>query len=68
MTGERRMFRYPSAFTTLPEYTKHNGSIVTVIRQLTLGEASQECQPMYEILADDGWKGHAWYDELEPLP
>lgn len=68
---ERRRFVYPEAFTSLfpslPDYTAHNGHIVTVVRQLTDEECDPECQPVYEIKADDGWVGHAFADELEDV-
>lgn len=67
MIGEKRRFDYPAAFTSLPAYTDHSGQIVTIVRQLTDEECNPECQPMYEIKADDGWVGHAFGDELEAV-
>ena len=65
--GGRYRFDYPAAFTTLPDYTAHAGQAVTVLRQLTDAECDPECQPMFEIKADDGWTGCADGDELSPL-
>lgn len=62
-----KKFNYPKEFKTLPEYTAHAGQTVTIIRRLTLEEADISQQPMYEILAADGWHGHAFADELETL-
>lgn len=61
-----RIFRYdyPEAFTTLPDHTAHAGQQVKVIRRLRADEADVEVQPMYEIEAQDGWRGHAFRDEL----
>lgn len=65
--GKTYRFAYPTAFVTLPEYTAHRDQPVTVIRQLRHDEADQECQPMFEVKAFDGWIGHADEDELQPL-
>ena len=59
-------FKYPNYGTPngLPDYTLHSGQRVTVIRQLTDKECDPECQPMYHIVASDGWKGVANGSEL----
>ena len=63
--GAAYRFDYPSAFVTLPEYSAHRGQIVTVTRALTEAEADgDEVGPMFEIVAADGWVGHAFNDEL----
>lgn len=63
--GERRLFAYPAAFTTLPEYDTYRGQIVTILRPLTEAQCDLEQQPMYRVRADDGWEGDAWEDELD---
>jgi hypothetical protein len=68
MSAREFVFDYPAAFTTLPDYTAHAGQKVVIVRQLTLDEADQECQPMYLVRAADGWEGHAYLDELEGAP
>ena len=65
--GTRARFNYPEAFVTLPDYSAHRGQTVRVLRQLTDDECDPECQPMFEIEAQDGWKGRADASELEPL-
>ena len=62
--GKAYIFNYPESFVTLPAYSAHRGQLVTVTRQLTEEEASQENEPMYEIKASDGWVGHADASEL----
>ena len=65
--GGRYAFCYPEEFVTLPQYTAHAGNTVTVVRQLTDDECDPESQPMWLILADDGWEGHASDAELDDL-
>ena len=67
LKGRSFRFDYPSAFTTLPDYTAHIGQTVKVIRRLGADEADTEVQPMYEVRAADGWRGHAFRDELADL-
>ena len=62
--GRKYRFDYPRAFVTLQGYTDHNGQIVTVVRRLTKTESSQDIERMYEVVAADGWRGHAWISEL----
>lgn len=64
IVGRSFRFAYPEEFTTLPEYSKHRGEVVTVIRRLTKDEADTR---MYLIQANDGWEGHAFPGELKPL-
>lgn len=61
-------FNYPIEFTTLPEYCAHRGQFVRVVRQCTNLECDPACQPMYVIIASDGWRGHAALSELEDIP
>lgn len=65
--GTHRVFTYPSYGTPdgYPQYTAHSGQIVTVLRRLSESESDHE---MYEIEADDGWRGHAHRDELTRVP
>lgn len=65
MIGKSFGFTYPAALKTLPDYTAHSGQAVKVLRQLSKEEADQENEPMFEIEAADGWRGHADYSELE---
>jgi hypothetical protein len=65
VVGQKYVFGYPPGFVTLPEYTKHRGHVVTVLRPLTEAEAAGDC-PMYKVRAEDGWEGAAFEDELEP--
>ena len=65
--GKRFRFAHPDVFVTLPEYSKHRGHAVTVVRELTLEEVDPDNAPMYRVRADDGWEGDAWPDELETL-
>lgn len=62
----RARFAYPSYGRPdgCPEYTAHSGQVVTVIRRLTDAECDSECQPMFLVLADDGWEGNVFGDEL----
>lgn len=66
--GERYVFDYPEQFTTLPAYSLHRGSIVTVIRELSDDEVDPDFQPMFEVQAATGWIGHAFANELRPIP
>lgn len=63
-SGDRFVFDYPKEFVTLPEYSNHRGSVVTVVRPLTSEESDF---PMYLVVSDDGWTGHAFEEELLPL-
>jgi hypothetical protein len=65
--GTRRIFTYPDYGTpdSHPDYTTHTGQPVTVLRQLTDDECDPECQPMLEVQADDGWRGHVHAAELD---
>ena len=60
--GRSFIFDYPTEFTSLPEYTARRGSVVRVTRKLTKAESNSI---MYEVVAADGWVGHAWPDELK---
>ena len=66
--GSTWIFDYPKEFTTLPDYTAHASKQVRVCRALTDAEADIEIQPMWEIEATDGWRGHAFDDELIEVP
>lgn len=63
--GGNFRFNYPNFGTPdgFPDHTAHSGQIVKVIRRLSKEECENR-QPMYEIQASDGWKGHAWKEEL----
>lgn len=63
------IFRYPSVFITLPEYTARAGTIVEIVRPLGPDEAddSPDMEKMYKIRAADGWEGDAFESELEEL-
>ena len=65
--GECYRFVYPDYGTpdTYPDYTAHSGQNVIVQRCLTNKECDPECQPMFEIKADDGWVGTAHEIELK---
>lgn len=65
--GERYRFAYPTAFTSLPEYSAHRGEVVTVLRELDSNEVDPDNAPMFRVRTDDGWEGDAWPDELEAL-
>lgn len=64
--GKRYLFNYPNFGTpdSFPDYTAHRGADVTVTRQLSDAECDPECQPMFEVRADDRWTGHADASEL----
>lgn len=65
--GQRYRFHYPREFTTLPEYTRHAQQEVQVTRRLGPDEAQADGEPMFEIIAPDGWVGHAFESELGEL-
>lgn len=65
--GDEVTFRYPTAFTSLPDYSAHRDQGVIVRRQLAAeAEYDFEGDAMFEIEASDGWRGHAFGSELEP--
>lgn len=70
---DRRLFLYPYYGNpdSYPDYSAHSTQIVMVVREITdHGEVDESGEPydrMYEILADDGWIGHAWESELHDL-
>ena len=63
----KRVFDYPEEFVTLPDYTAHRGQVVTVLRRTSKAEADRglDLEKMYDIQADDGWKGHAFESEIQ---
>ena len=69
--GDNAIFHYghyghPDSY---PEYSAHRGSMVTVMRELTDQECDRdEVGRMFEVMAPDGWRGHAFIDELEVIP
>lgn len=65
----KAIFRYPTQFTTLPEYTEHADQIVSVGEQLSEQEADRgdDLERMFHITAQDGWHGHAFESELEEV-
>lgn len=64
--GCAKTLNYPEHFVTLPDYTAHAGQVVTVLRELGPDENdAEENGAMYEVIAADGWIGHAFEDELE---
>lgn len=66
--GANLIFRYPKAFTSLPEYSAHRDQEVVLVRPLIVGqEYDFEGDPMYEVLAADGWRAQAFGSELEPV-
>ena len=64
--GDKYRFTYPNYGTpdTHPDYTAHSGQVVTIERQLTNAECDPECQPMFKVVAADGWTGSAHASEL----
>lgn len=71
--GHKYVFNYPEWFTSLPAYSEHRGSIVTVLRKLSeeeadtgISESDEDYIPVFEVVCDDGWRGIAWADELKP--
>ncbi len=67
--GTKARFQYPEHFKTLPDYSEHRGTIVTVLRCISENDPDYEhhIDPMYDIVGADGWKGAAWESELELL-
>lgn len=63
--GNHYVLDYPAEFTTLPEYTARNGELVMVTRPLSADEADISEEPMFEVVASDGWTGHVWRSELK---
>jgi hypothetical protein len=60
-------FTYPKVFKTLPEYIARSGQQVTVVRALTAEEADgpdNDCEQMYEVVAQDGFVMKAFESEL----
>lgn len=43
---------------------RHTNQRVDVIRKLDPSECDEEAHPMYLIIFSDGYKGHAFFDEL----
>lgn len=64
----QRIFRYPEAFVTMPEYSAHRGQIVDVIRPLRRDEYDFQGDAMFLIRAADGWEGHGYNSELREHP
>lgn len=71
--GWEYIFDYPEGFSTLPDYSAHRGSVVKVVRKMSedeadtgIPESAEDYIPMFEIVAEDGWRGKAWGDELKP--
>lgn len=64
--GGTYRFTYPNYGTpnSHPDYTAHSGQKVRVLRQLTDKECNPECQPMWRVVAADGWIGTACSSEL----
>lgn len=65
--GRKYRFAYPIEFISLPDYSAHRDQVVTVIRRMTKIEADQEFEPMYMVIAADGWIGAAHKSELEKI-
>lgn len=65
----KRILRYPAEFTTLPDYTEHNGQVVEIIRPLVDGEEydREEGDEMFLVSASDGWEGNVYQNELEEI-
>jgi len=59
-------FTYPSEFETHQDHAEHSGQIVIALHKLEDAD-EDEVGPMYEIEALDGWRGHAFDSELEPI-
>jgi len=59
-------FTYPNYGTPdgYPEYTKHSGEIVEIVRELATTEYDFQGEKMFQIKAKDGWVGSAWRSEL----
>ena len=60
------VFTYPDAYKYYPEYKAHSGQTVIVLRLLEDGVEydREDGEPMFEVIADDGWTGHVWGSEL----
>lgn len=59
------VFKYPKEFVTLPEYSKHRGDIVRIVRACTADEADNYPEQMYHVQSvDNSWSGVAWETEL----
>lgn len=66
------IFRYAfivDPVTTLPDYAKHHGHRVSVVRQLTQEEADQGdgLEQMFKVRCEDGWEGDVFESELEKV-
>lgn len=61
--GGKYRFTYPNYGNpdSYPEYTAHSGQIVTVLRKL---EPNKYHEHLYEVQAEDGWKGSVVSDDL----
>lgn len=64
VVGTWRRFAYPEYFVTLPDYTKHAGQVVRVLRQTLESDRSLVMERMFTIRAKDGWTGDAFESEL----
>ena len=64
IVGTYRLFVYPPAYTTTPDYTAHSGQIVCVERKLTADEYDYQGECMYRCRTADGWVGDIWRSEL----
>jgi hypothetical protein len=63
--GKSYRLDYPAEFTTMPDYTAHNGQSVVVLRELEDGkEYDFEGDKLFEVKAADGWTGHVFDSEL----
>ena len=62
--GEVYVFRYPEHLCLFPEYNKHRGSFVTVVKEYD--PQAEHTERAFEVEAlCDGWRGAAWRSELE---
>jgi hypothetical protein len=64
LVGKDAVFDYPAGFTNLPAYSERRGQVVCVKRVM---RGVDEGDPMYEIEAADGWRGHAYASELAAI-
>ena len=65
--GGKYKFIYPDYGSpdSYPTYTAHSGQIVTVLRQIRMGNKESERQEaMFRVKAKDGWKGAVNESEL----
>jgi len=62
--GKFYIFNYPVEFTTLPDYSDHRRQKVQVVGENPLFE---EDAAKWKIMAEDGWEGIAFEEELEEL-